>query len=125
MSQKELVETILKELAKVVNVTKEINEKVDLLIKSQKIGEQAVAIERVLTGSLDEARALDVMTLLSLPDHLRKAAIALHKVGKGTAEDVAKETKRERAVESGYLNQLVTMGHVKKERVHRKVYFFM
>ena len=118
-------ETILKELTEIAKILKEISAKVDLVIKSQATSEQAATIEKILGKPTGETKALDVMTLLSLPDHLRKAAIALYKIGRGTAEDVAKETKRARAVESGYLNQLVAMGHVKKERVGRKVYFYI
>lgn len=68
--------------------------------------------------------ALDVMTLLSLPDHLRKTAVTLCKLGEATAEEVAEQTKRARAVESSYLNQLVLMGYLKKERRGRKAYFY-
>ena len=57
---------------------------------------------------------LDVMTLLSLPDHLRKTAVSLCKLEKATADEVAEQTKRARAVESGYLNQLVIMGYYEK-----------
>ncbi|AKB84272.1 hypothetical protein [Methanococcoides methylutens] len=66
---------------------------------------------------------LDVMTLLTLPDHLRETATALFELGSATAEDLAKKTHKERAVESNYLNQLVRMGHVVKSRSGRKVYF--
>jgi predicted transcriptional regulator len=68
---------------------------------------------------------LDVMTLLSLPDHLRKTAVTLCKLDHATADEVADQTKRARAVESGYLNQLVLMGYVKKERRGRKAYFYV
>jgi predicted transcriptional regulator len=44
---------------------------------------------------------------------------------KGTAEEIAEQTKRARAVESAYLNQLVIMGYLKKERKGRKAYFFL
>lgn len=68
---------------------------------------------------------LDAITLLSLPDHLRRTAIALAKLGgESTAEEVSKETGRARAVESAYLNQLVAMGYVAKKRKGRKVYFY-
>ncbi len=67
--------------------------------------------------------ALDVMTLLSLPDHLRKTATIASSLGKASADEIANTTKRARAVESGYLNQLVRMGHLKKERSGRKVLF--
>ncbi len=68
---------------------------------------------------------LDAITLLSLPDHLRRTAIALAKLGgEATAEDVSRETGRARAVESAYLNQLVAMGYIAKKRKGRKVYFY-
>ena len=66
---------------------------------------------------------LDVNTLLSLPDHLRKTAMAIVKLGEGTASRVASETGRVRAAESDYLNQLVEMGYVKKRRVSRNAVF--
>jgi hypothetical protein len=68
---------------------------------------------------------LDVTTLLGLPDHLRKSALALATLGEATATDLSKETGRVRAVESDYLNQLVSMGLVKKKRKGRDVYFYI
>jgi len=44
---------------------------------------------------------------------------------RATAEEIAEQTKRARAVESAYLNQLVIMGYLKKERKGRKAYFFI
>jgi hypothetical protein len=67
---------------------------------------------------------LDVMTLLSMPDHLRKTAMTVCRAGRGTAEEIAQQTSRARAVESAYLNQLVLMGYLKKERKGRKAYFY-
>jgi response regulator of citrate/malate metabolism len=92
-----------------------LNEKIDVMIEIQKHG------QREIPENLPEA--LDVMTLLSLPDHLRKTAVTLCKLGEATADEVAEQTKRARAVESGYLNQLVVMGYMKKERKGRKAYF--
>ena len=68
---------------------------------------------------------LDVTTLLGLPDHLRKSALALASLGDATATDLSKETGRVRAVESDYLNQLVSMSLVKKRRKGRDVYFYI
>jgi len=63
-------------------------------------------------------------TLLALPDHLRKTAVALLKQSNyASAYQVSEQTKRCRAVESGYLNQLVLIGCALKERCGRKVYF--
>lgn len=68
--------------------------------------------------------SLDVMTLLSMPDHLRKTAMTICRCGRATAQEIANQTSRARAVESAYLNQLVIMGYLKKERVGRKAYFY-
>jgi response regulator of citrate/malate metabolism len=92
-----------------------LNEKIDVMIEIQKHGNHEIP------ENLPEA--LDVMTLLSLPDHLRKTAVTLCKLEQATADQVAEQTKRARAVESGYLNQLVVMGYMKKERKGRKAYF--
>jgi len=83
------------------------------------------AAERLLKPSVEVEvpRALDVLSLLKLPDHLRKTAMALDRLGEATANEVAKVTGRERAVESAYLNQLARMGYVKKKRAGRKVVF--
>lgn len=83
---------------------------------------QEELIERLRTEE-GELKALDVLSLLELPDHLRKTAMALARMGEGTAKDVARVTGRERAVESAYLNQLARMGYVRKRRVGRKVVF--
>jgi len=71
----------------------------------------------------DSRDVMDVMGLLSLPDHLRKTAMAVSKVQKATAQVVAKMTKRTRALESSYLNQLVRMNYLEKTKRSRKVYF--
>ena len=93
-----------------------LNEKMDVFIEIQRHGQR---------DSQSIPDVLDVMTLLSLPDHLRKTAVTLCKLDQATADEVAEQTKRARAVESGYLNQLVLMGYVKKERRGRKAYFYV
>jgi response regulator of citrate/malate metabolism len=102
-------------LEKIRENLERLNEKIDVMIEIQKHG------QREIPDDLPEA--LDVMTLLSLPDHLRKTAVTLCKLEEATADEVATQTKRARAVESGYLNQLVIMGYMKKERKGRKAYF--
>lgn len=107
MSEEPILEQILKNLV-------EINGKLDRLLNQNASDEED-------TSTL--LNSLDVMTLLSLPDHLRETSTALFELECATAEDVAKKTHKERAVESNYLNQLVRMGHVTKHRKGRKVYF--
>ncbi len=67
----------------------------------------------------------DTIALLSLPSALRKTAIVLYRLEQATADDLAKETKRLRAVESAAANELVRMGYIKKKRVGRDVYFYI
>ena len=107
-------------LEKIKECLDKLNEKMEVFIELQK-NEQKEDVMKL--PGLPEA--LDVMTLLSLPDHLRKSAISLCKLGEATAEEVAENTRRARAVESGYLNQLVIMGYLKKERRGRKTYFYV
>ena len=98
---------------------KQIENKIDLLIEKTKTKRQAEKREE----AMGPGGALDIVTLLSLPDHHRKSAMIIMKLGKVTAKDVAKETGRARAIESAYMNQLARMGHVKKGRAGRRVYF--
>ncbi|MCD6248359.1 MAG: hypothetical protein J7J17_02800 [Hadesarchaea archaeon] len=93
-----------------------IEKKLDLILESVK--KKSGAKEK-----REEVEALDAIALLSLPDHLRKTALAMIKFGKAMAEDVAKETGRSRAIESAYLNQLVRMDYLSKKRVKKRVYF--
>lgn len=104
-------------LEKIKESLDRLNEKMEVIIELQK------QEPKNLPEQLPDA--LDVMTLLSLPDHLRKTAITICKLGRATADEVAEQTKRARAVESAYLNQLVLMGYLKKERVGRKAYFYV
>ncbi len=105
-------------LEEIVKNLKEINSKLDrLVVQVEHRDEQATEKERMMTDSLD------VITLLSLPDHLRTTATTLFEIGPATADEIANVTNKERAVESNYLNQLVRMNHVKKYREGRKVYF--
>ncbi|MDK2913053.1 MAG: hypothetical protein PWR29_2010 [Methanolobus sp.] len=108
MIEKEIIEEILHNL-------KEINAKLDKIILD---GNMPYPDEEI-----NSSDSLDVMMLLSLPDHLRTTATTLFEIGPATAEDIAEVTRKERAVESNYLNQLVRMGHVEKYREGRKVYF--
>jgi hypothetical protein len=95
-----------------------LNDKMEVMIELQKHGKKDTL------QPISDA-PLDVMTLLSMPDHLRKTAMTLCRLGRATADEISGQTKRARAVESAYLNQLVIMGYLKKERNGRKAYFFV
>ncbi|MEM2440649.1 MAG: hypothetical protein QW493_05500, partial [Candidatus Bathyarchaeia archaeon] len=105
-------------LEKIKENLERLNEKMEIMIELQKHGRKEFE-------QLSPEAPLDVMTLLSMPDHLRKTAMTICRLGRATADEVAKQTRRARAVESAYLNQLVVMGYLKKERRGRKAYFYI
>jgi len=94
--------------------------------------EQMVFLQKEILDRLGQERTkakesedggLDAAVLLKLPDHLRKTMIALSKLIEGRADGVAQLTGRTRAIESGYLNQLMRMGYIKKVRRKHQIYF--
>jgi hypothetical protein len=104
-------------LEKIRDNLERLNEKMEVMIELQKNkGNDTI---QPFTDT-----PLDVMTLLSMPDHLRKTAMTICRCGRATAEEISEQTNRARAVESAYLNQLVIMGYLKKERKGRKAYFY-
>lgn len=103
-------------LEKIRENLERLNDKMEVMIELQKHG------KKDMQPIADTP--LDVMTLLSMPDHLRKTAMTICRCGRATAEEVSEQTSRARAVESAYLNQLVIMGYLKKERKGRKAYFY-
>lgn len=103
-------------LEKIKDNLERLNEKMEVIIELQKHGKKDAQ-------PLPDA-SLDVMTLLSMPDHLRKTAMTICRCGRATADEISQQTTRARAVESAYLNQLVIMGYLKKERKGRKAYFY-
>ena len=111
-------------LEKIEESLERLNDKIEIMIEIQKNNNGNGNNQKVAALSLPDA-PLDVMTLLSMPDHLRKTAMTICRCGRATAEETAEQTTRARAVESAYLNQLVIMGYLKKERKGRKAYFFI
>jgi hypothetical protein len=103
-------------LEKIRENLERLNEKMEVMIELQKHDYKEAS--QPLPDN-----TLDVMTLLSMPDHLRKTAMTVCRCGRATADEIAQQTLRARAVESAYLNQLVLMGYLKKEHQGRKAYF--
>lgn len=103
---------------KIIQLLESINTKLDKIERSQ-----ARPAELHQKPSEKTKLPLDVDVLLSLPDHLRKTAIAISEKGSATADEISSETGRTRAAESDYMNQLVKMGYVSKKRKGRTVYF--
>jgi len=110
-------------IGRILKCLDEISSKIDSLIEISK------DILSILNskGSVNIIRDLppDALSLLSLPSSLRKTILAVYKLGEATAEELAMETGRMRAIESSHANQLVRMGYLKKRRRGRKVIFYI
>lgn len=111
-------------LRKIVAELEHVNKRIDQIMEAQERPVPAPKAGTRIEKPIAPEMVLDVMTLLSLPDHLRKTATVACNLGEATADDVARETKRARAAESNYLNQLVTMGHLNKKKRGRQTYFY-
>jgi predicted transcriptional regulator len=68
---------------------------------------------------------LDALNVLSLPEELRTTALAILKMGGATVASVAKETGREMAFESMYLERLAEMGYLNVEKKDNDLYFYI
>jgi len=117
-------------LIEVVNALNQLNEKIDALLEfdSKILRTNEKLLEKISneTEANDELGLTpDTLSLLSLPLALRKTVMVLYRLEQATADDLAKETKRLRAVESAAANELVRMGYVKKKREGREVYFYL
>ena len=117
-------------LTKLVDELSRANEKLDLLVElnSKSLMLREGAKKPFNNGDRQKAEVKltpDVMSLLAIPLSLRKTLMVLYKLEKATANDLAKETMRLRAVESASANQLVRMGYLGKKREGRDVYFYI
>jgi DNA-binding transcriptional ArsR family regulator len=88
----------------------------------KKLGKIESELEEIRKQIL-EPDLIGQKSLVELPDHLRRTAIGLMRIGQGTASDVSRRTGRARAVESGYLNQLERQGYVTSFRRSRQKFF--
>jgi hypothetical protein len=117
---------VMQQIALTLN---QINDKLDTLldINKQLIKINEILLQRTVKTDLPQDFNLepDVMAILNLPLALRKTIMVLYKLEKATADDIAKETSRLRAVESAAANELVRMGYIRKKREGRDVYFYI
>ena len=114
--------------AMLANKVDKIDKRVDKIDKRvDKIDKRVDKMETQLTETVSLLNIMPQKTVQIaigsadgfLPDHLEKTKRAIKLLGDATASDVAKATKRARAVESDYLCQLERMGLLTGERVGR------
>ncbi len=67
----------------------------------------------------------DCLTLMKIPQPLRKTVLSLYKVEKATSQELAKENGRSRNEESAIANQLHRLGYIGKKKEGNKVYFYL
>jgi DNA-binding MarR family transcriptional regulator len=116
-------------IQKIVLTLNLINDKLETILE---VNKELLKINEALLQRTDKTdtpaefnKEPDVMAILNLPLALRKTIMVLYKIEKATADDLAKETNRLRAVESAAANELVRMGYIKKKREGRDVYFYI
>lgn len=93
----------------------DINERLDTL--EQRIS----SIESRFSPVVEDKMAL----FLTVPDTIRKSLFAVSHLERGTADEVSAFTGRHRSIENKYLNELVRSGWLGRERVGKKVYYFL
>jgi hypothetical protein len=116
-------------IANIVDALNLLNRKLDCLVE---VSSEILKVNKKLLQKNKPKNSIanlhlepDAMSLLSLPSSLRKTVMVLYQLERATADDLARETGRLRAVESASANQLVRMGYLKKSRSGRDVYFYI
>jgi len=107
-----MVEVDEKDLKELIKQTKELNAKVEKILQEREEKNK-------------ETFPLSIPMMLALPDNLRQTVASLSKLKEASADEVAKETGRTRAIESMYLNQLVVLGYIRKRKEGHRVVFYL
>lgn len=99
-----------------------------VLERIKRIEERLDTLEKIIktTGtppSRSQPLSLSLKDMLDLPSSLQKTMLTIQELKEGTATEVSKKTGRERSIETIYLNQLVRLGYLSKERKGRRIYF--
>jgi hypothetical protein len=80
-------------------------------------------IESLISGWNPRPLQITESELFSLPDHLRKTYLIVMSKGACSATEVSNLSRRCRAMESNYLNQLARMGWLTKRRDSKTLRF--
>lgn len=102
-------------MSRVIELLESLDRKLDKVLKAVNPPKPTVTSQA--------QKGLTDSHILRLQPRLQPTASALREARKGTAEDIARITKRGRAIESLYLNELVQIGLAVKERDGRITLF--
>jgi hypothetical protein len=100
-----------------------IEERLENLEKRLDDFEQSIKLIMKEENPISRASPSAMTDLLNLPNSIQKTMLALQELREGTAAEVAIKTSRNRSVETIYLNGLVRMGQVARQRRGHRVYF--
>lgn len=91
----------------------------DLEEKLKDLEYRTLKIENRFNPAVDDRTG----AFLAITHTMRKSLFAVAKLGKCTIDDVSIITGRHRSVENRYLNELVRIGWLGKERKGKKIYY--
>lgn len=78
---------------------------------------------REIRGENSVKKPLDAIAILSLPEHLRKTALTVHKMGRATAAMIAEATGSKVDVEKSNLLELRELGYLDMEKQGEDFFF--
>ena len=93
----------------------------DLEEKLKDLEYRTLKIENPFNPAVDDRMG----AVLAITYTMRKSLFAVVKLGKCTIDDVSIITGRHRSVENRYLNELVRIGWLGKERKGKKIYYYV
>lgn len=93
----------------------------DINVRLGTLEQRISSIESRFSPVVEDKIAL----FLTVPDTIRKSLFAVSHLEKGTADEVSAFTGRHRSIENKYLNELVRSGWLGRERVGKKVYYYL
>ena len=93
----------------------------EIIARLDKLEQRISNIESRFNPIVEDKMAL----FLTVPDTIRKSLFAVSHLERGTADEVSAFTGRHRSIENKYLNELVRSGWLGRDRVGKKVYYFL
>lgn len=126
MTEKTKEDSSKEEIQEIRNELRRINDRLDTLFSemTSTLRLQNRALIRSTVGprwsfEISDAMKKTLSTVIDLCEELEEN----RKIGRVTAEDVARETHRAPTLESGYLSRLAKAGYLEKERDGKTMYY--
>jgi len=101
---------------------------IDLMKLCQKLSTRVKELESRISdieGRFSPVVEDRMALFLTVPDTIRKSLLAVSQLERCTADDVSVITERHRSIENKYLNELVRAGWLERERIGKKIYYYL